>query len=197
MDSLRHKNNMVWLDMEMTGLDAEKEGIIEMATFVTDGDLNVLAEGPNLVVHQPLRLLKKMDDWNKTQHSKSGLLELVKNSKISVRQAERRTLEFLKDCCLEGKAPLCGNAIDQDRRFLIKYMPRLNAFLHYRNIDVSTLKALVSRWYRKNKQTPKKKDAHRALDDVRESLEELRFYRKTYFKRGVKRKADKAAQAVS
>ena len=187
---------MVWLDMEMTGLDAEKEGIIEIATLVTDGDLNLLSEGPNLVVHQPLSLLKKMDEWNKTQHGKSGLLELVKKSKISVRQAERQTLEFLKTYCLEGKAPLCGNAIDQDRRFLIKYMPKLNAFLHYRNIDVSTLKALVARWYRKNKKTPKKKDEHRALDDVRESLAELRFYRKSYFKRGMKKKTEKIAQAV-
>ena len=195
MATLKNKNNLVWVDLEMTGLDPDKEKIIEIATIVTDNQLHILAEGPNLVIHQPLKLLRKMDDWNKTQHGKSGLLELVKNSKISVKQAERQTLEFLKPYCFEGKAPLCGNSIDQDRRFLIKTMPKLNKFLHYRNVDVSTIKALVARWYRKNKNLPKKNEGHRALDDVRESLEELRFYRKTYFKRGLKKKSEKAVQA--
>lgn len=173
---------MVWIDMEMTGLDPEKEGIIEIATIVTDKQLNVLAEGPELVVHQPLKLLKKMDAWNQKQHKKSGLIEAVKKSKVTVRQAEKKTLDFVKEHCVAGKATLCGNAVYHDRRFLVKYMPKLNAFLHYRLVDVSTVKGLIRRWFPKNKELPKKGDAHRALADIRESIEELRFYKETYFK---------------
>ena len=168
--------------MEMTGLDPEKEGIIEVASIVTNADLEILAEGPNLVIHQPLKLLKAMDEWNQKQHKKSGLIDLVNTSKITVRQAEKQTLEFIKQYCIPGKSTLCGNAVYHDRRFIIKYMPKLDAFLHYRLVDVTTVKVLVSRWYPKNKDLPKKKDAHRALDDIRESIEELRFYRKHYFR---------------
>lgn len=177
-----HKDNLVWMDLEMTGLDLEKERIIEIATIITDGDLRILAEGPNLVIHQKPKLLKAMDDWNRTQHSKSGLIELVKTSKISEEEAETLTLDFVKKYCLEKKSPLCGNSIHHDRRFLIKYMPRLSDYLHYRHIDVSTVRALVERWYPKNRNAPKKKDAHRAITDLKESIEELRFLRKTYFR---------------
>jgi len=181
-----HKHNMVWLDCEMTGLDPEKEGIIEIATIITDGDLNILEEGPNLIIHQPLRLLKKMDEWNTTQHTKSGLVDAIKKSKVKAKDAERETLAFITKYCQPQKAPLCGNSIHHDRRFLIKYMPVLNAFLHYRNVDVSTIKAIVDRWYTKNKDLPKKKENHRALDDVRESIRELKFYRETYFRETAK-----------
>ena len=173
---------MVWMDMEMTGLDPNRDGIIEIATLITDGELNILAEGPDLVVHQSPKLLKGMDEWNQTHHQKSGLLDAVKISRISLKKAEHLTLNFVKEFCLPQKAPLCGNSIHHDRRFLIRYMPHLNAYLHYRHVDVSTLKALVDRWYPKNKNLPKKKDSHRALADIRESVEELKFYRKTYFK---------------
>jgi len=178
----KNKNHMVWMDLEMTGLDPEKESIIEIATIVTDGELNVLEMGPELVIHQPPKLLNAMDDWNKLHHSKSGLLEQVRASKIKVPKAEKMTLEFIKEYCYEKKAPLCGNSIHHDRRFLIKYMPGLNDYLHYRNVDVTTVKSLIDRWYPKNKDKPEKKENHRALDDVLESIEELRFLRKTYFK---------------
>jgi oligoribonuclease len=176
----QHKN-LIWLDMEMTGLNPEKEVIIEMATIITDGDLNILAEGPNLVIRQPAKYLKAMDEWNTNQHTKSGLVDAVRKSRVTIAAAEKKMLAFIKEFCLPGKSPLCGNSIHHDRRFVIKYMPKLNAYLHYRHIDVSTIKGLIDRWYPKHKDLPKKSDAHRALDDVRESIEELRFYRKTYF----------------
>lgn len=182
---MQHKNNLVWLDMEMTGLDPYKEGILEIATIVTDSSLNILGEGPNLVVHQPAKLLKGMDEWNQNQHGQSGLIEAVRKSKISVKTAERKTLAFLKKYCLEGKSPLCGNSVHHDRRFMIRYMPALHRFLHYRIIDVSTVKELARRWYpeRKLKKLPSKNSTHRALDDVRESIEELKGLRKLFFKR--------------
>ncbi len=201
MKQPQQKSNLVWLDMEMTGLDPEKEGIIEMALIVTDSDLKVIAEGPNLVVHQPERLLKKMDPWNKKQHGSSGLTEAVRQSKITVKAAEKAALEFLKQYCVEGKSPLCGNSVHHDRRFLIKYMPALNRFLHYRIIDVSTIKELVGRWYPagKLKKLPDKKNAHRALGDILESIEELRLLRKKFFKRpektGTGPKADQSPTA--
>ena len=176
------RGNMVWMDMEMTGLDPEKEGIIEIASIVTDKHLNILAEGPNLVIRQPLKLLKKMDAWNQKHHKKSGLIDEVKSSKITVKQAEKATLNFIKQYCIPGKAILCGNTIYQDRRFLIQHMRKLDRFLHYRLIDVSTIKELVRRWYPKDKQLPKKDSSHRALADIRESIGELRFYKETYFK---------------
>jgi len=182
MTNLKNKKNMIWIDLEMTGLDPEKDRIIEIASIVTNADLEILAEGPNLVIRQPLKTLSAMDEWNQKHHSKSGLLDLVKTSKITVKQAERQTLEFVKQYCIPKKSTLCGNAIYHDRRFIIKHMPKLEAFLHYRMVDVTTVKVLVSRWYPKNKDLPKKKDAHRALNDIRESIEELRFYRKHYFR---------------
>ncbi len=186
MSEIKNKNNLVWIDMEMTGLDPEKERIIEVAVIVTDGEIRVVAEGPDIVIRQPLKILKAMDDWNQKQHKKSGLLEEVKKSKWTVKKAEREILNFLKIYCVRGKTILCGSSIHHDRRFILKYMPRLNKFLHYRHIDVSTLKALIERWYPKNKGLPKKSDSHRALADIRESIEELRFYRETYFKPAAK-----------
>ena len=176
------KNHFVWIDLEMTGLNPEKECIIEIATIVTDSELNILGEGPNLVIHQPQKILDQMDAWNQKQHAKSGLIQKVKSSKVTIKKAEARTLAFIKKYCPPGKSPLCGNSIDHDRRFIIKYMPKLAAYLHYRNIDVSTIKTLVKRWYLKNKELPKKSESHRSLADIRESIEELQFYRKAYFK---------------
>lgn len=173
---------MVWMDMEMTGLDPEKEGIIEMATIITDKDLNILAEGPVLVIHQPERLLKAMDDWNQKQHKKSGLVDEVKKSKITTKKAEKLTLDFIKEFCYPGKSPLCGNGIHHDRRFIIKHMPKLSSYLHYRIVDVSSLKYVINNWYPKNKALPKKSENHRAFSDIRESIDELRFYRQHYFK---------------
>ena len=176
------KRNLVWIDLEMTGLDPEKERIIEIATVITDGDIQIVAEGPSLVIHQSDRLLKKMDAWNQKQHARSGLIGRVRASEVTMRQAERETLAFIKEYCPAKTSPLCGNSVHHDRRFLIRYMPRLNDYLHYRNIDVSTVKALVQRWYPKAKDEPKKKDAHLALMDVKESIEELKFLRQTFFK---------------
>ena len=183
MGHLKHKNNMVWIDMEMTGLDPEKEGIIEVATIITNCNLEILAEGPNLVVHQTRKLLKGMDSWNQKQHAKSGLAEAVLKSKVTVKQAEKATLDFIKQYCYPGKSSLCGNAVYHDRRFIIKYMPKIDKFLHYRLVDVTTVKLLSSYWYPKDKAVaPKKAESHRALDDIRESIEELRFYRENFFK---------------
>lgn len=174
--------HIVWMDLEMTGLDPERERIIEMATLVTDGDLNVVAEGPELVIHQDDALLEAMDEWNTTHHGESGLTERVRTSTTTEAEAERLTLEFVREHCRERLAPLAGNSIHQDRRFLVKYMPALDAYLHYRNVDVSTVKELVRRWYpRQHAAAPAKKEAHRALDDIRESIEELRYYRASVF----------------
>lgn len=173
--------NLIWIDLEMTGLDPEKEKIIEIATIVTDGQLNILEEGPELVIHQPASILDAMDDWNKKQHAKSGLVEKVKRSKITVAEAERQTLDFVKKYCSPNTAPLCGNSIHHDRRFIIKYMPELDKFLHYRHIDVTSVKALVQRWYPKPKSYPKKKETHRALADIQESIKELNFLKEHYF----------------
>jgi len=181
MATRKSNDNLVWIDLEMTGLDPEKEKIIEIATLVTDGELNLLATGPRFVIHQPPRILKAMDEWNQKQHKKSGLIEEVVNSKLSVGEAEERTFEFISRYCYEKKSPLCGNAVHHDRRFLIQYMPQIHEYLHYRHIDVSTLKTVVALWYPKAKEIPKKKGAHRALDDILESIEELKFYRKNFF----------------
>lgn len=182
MATLKSKNNLVWMDLEMTGLEPEEERIIEIATVITDNQLHILAEGPSLVIHQSPSVLKRMDAWNLKHHKKSGLLEEVAASKVSVKEAEEKTLEFVKEYCILKKSPLCGNSVHHDRRFLIKYMPKLNDYLHYRLIDVSTVKFLVKGWYPKDKNQPKKKKNHRALQDVRESIEELEYYRKHYFK---------------
>ncbi|AZT84646.1 oligoribonuclease [Marinobacter sp. NP-4(2019)] len=175
-------NNLVWIDLEMTGLDPEKEKIIEMATIVTDSELNLVAEGPVIAIHQPDSLLNAMDEWCTKTHGESGLTQRVKDSKVSEREAEQATIEFLKQHVEPGKSPLCGNSIGQDRRFLVKYMPELEGFFHYRNLDVSTIKELARRWRPDVLAGVKKKGSHLALDDIRDSINELRHYRETFFK---------------
>lgn len=176
---------MVWMDLEMTGLDPDKELIIEIATLVTDGELNILEEGPCLAIKQSNAILSRMDAWNTTTHQASGLTERVMNSKISCRDAEMATLDFIKKYCRSETAPLCGNSIGQDRRFLVRYMKELHDFLHYRSVDVTTIKELVKRWYPKGPKFPKKSGAHLASIDVKESLEELIFFREHYFTNGL------------
>ncbi len=166
----------------MTGLDPEVDRIIEIATIVTDSKLNVLEEGPVLVIQQDQALFDGMDEWNTTHHTASGLLDRIKADGVSEEYAERETLEFIKRFVEPGKAPLCGNSIGQDRRFLVKYMVDLEAHLHYRNIDVSTVKELALRWHPGIVGQIKKQGNHRAIDDIRESIEELRFYRDNFLK---------------
>ena len=173
--------NMVWMDLEMTGLDPDLEVIIEIASLVTDYDLNILAEGPCLAIHQNDEILARMDAWNQKHHNASGLVERVRKSKITNDEASRQTLEFIKQYCPENTAPLCGNSISQDRKFLCKYMNELHNYLHYRSVDVTSIKELVRRWYPNGPKLPRKSDSHMALTDVRESLSELIFYRKEYF----------------
>lgn len=175
------KNLLVWMDLEMTGLEPDRDTIIEIATLVTDGALNIVAEGPELVIRQDASLFDKMDDWNREHHTKSGLWQKVVSSNVSLADAERQTVEFLKAHMGPKESPLCGNSVWQDRRFLVRYMPTLEAYLHYRLVDVSTIKELATRWY-PNVKFAKAKGSHRALDDIRESLDELRFYRETFFK---------------
>ena len=172
------QNRLIWIDLEMTGLEPEHDVIIEIATLVTDEQLNILAEGPVLAVHQAENVLAGMDEWNQTHHSASGLLERVRTSVHSMADAEQLTLDFLKQWSDKRSSPICGNSICQDRRFLARHMPTLEAFFHYRNLDVSTLKELARRWY---PDVPKfeKAGTHRALDDIRASLDELRYYRET------------------
>ena len=168
------KQNLIWIDLEMTGLDPEKERIIEIATIVTDGDLNTLAEGPVIAVHQSDELLNAMDEWCTKTHSENGLTERVRASTVSEREAELQTIEFLKEYVGAGVSPICGNTIGQDRRFLVKYMPELEAYFHYRNLDVSTLKELAMRWNPKILKGFEKKNTHLAMDDIRESIAELK-----------------------
>lgn len=175
----RNADHLIWLDMEMSGLDPAVCVPLEIATLVTDSELNVLAEGPDLVIYQPDAVLDAMDQWNTEHHGASGLTEAVRRSPVSCEDAEALTLSFLKDWTEPGRSPLCGNSIGQDRRFLRRYMPRLDAHFHYRVIDISTLKELARRWY--GVKPPPKKEAHRALDDIKESLAELRFYREHLF----------------
>lgn len=176
------EKNLVWLDLEMTGLDPETCAIIEIATIVTDSQLNVLAEGPALAIHQPESVLDKMDPWCVEQHGKSGLTQRVRESRVCLLEAQARTVEFLARWCAPGKSPLCGNTIGQDRRFLVKYMPVLHDFFHYRSIDVSTVKELVQRWYPESKYVYTKSKQHEALADIRESIAELTHYRRTVFR---------------
>ncbi|MBW7470593.1 oligoribonuclease [Marinobacter sp. M216] len=175
-------DRLVWIDLEMTGLDPEKERIIEMATIITDSELNVVAEGPVIAVHQPDSLLDSMDEWCTNTHGASGLTKRVKESSIDEAEAEKQTLEFLQQYLESGKSPLCGNSIGQDRRFLVKYMPKLESFFHYRNLDVSTVKELARRWRPDVLAGVKKQGSHLALDDIRDSINELRHYRDTFFK---------------
>ncbi len=172
--------NLIWIDLEMTGLDPDTDLIIEIATVITDKDLNILSEGPALAVHQPEAALLAMDDWNQKHHGESGLISRVRESKISAEAAEEMTIAFLKEWVPERTSPMCGNTIGQDRRFLVRYMPKLEAYFHYRSIDVSTLKELAARWAPELKDRFKKETKHQALADVVESIEELRFYRERF-----------------
>lgn len=174
---------LVWMDLEMTGLDPDRDRIIEIAALITNGELEVVAEGPNLVVHQPDELLAAMDEWNTQHHGESGLTERVRASTVSEQQAEQAVLAFLSEHCEPRTAPLAGNSVHQDRRFLRRYMPSVDEFLHYRLVDVSTVKELGRRWYPEAyARRPPKNATHRALDDIRESIEELRYYRQAFFK---------------
>ena len=175
-------NNLIWIDLEMTGLDTQNDLIIEIATIVTDSDLNELAEGPMLAIHQSDEVMGGMDEWNTNQHGKSGLTERVKNSTLTVQDAEHKTLEFLRKYIPKGASPMCGNSICQDRRFMARLMPELEDYFLYRNLDVSTLKELAKRWSPDVAKGVVKSGAHLALDDTRDSINELRHYREHFIK---------------
>ncbi|CAH0542879.1 oligoribonuclease [Vibrio marisflavi] len=173
--------NLIWIDLEMTGLNPETHKIIEIATIVTDKELNILAEGPVLAIHQDEKELDKMDDWCTRTHTGSGLVDRVRASKVSTQQAMQETLEFLEKWVPQGKSPICGNSVGQDRKFLLKHMPELDSYFHYRVIDVSTIKELTRRWKADVVDGFSKQGTHLALDDIRESIAELSYYRKTIF----------------
>jgi oligoribonuclease len=173
---------LVWIDLEMTGLEPDKERIIEVATLITDAQLNVVAEGPVIAVKQPDSLLAGMDEWNQKTHGESGLVARVKASTIETKEAERQTLDFLRQYVVAGSSPMCGNSIHQDRRFLEREMPDLWAFFHYRNLDVSTVKELAKRWNPGALVGFKKQNAHLAMDDIKESIAELAHYRSTFLR---------------
>jgi oligoribonuclease len=174
--------NLIWIDLEMTGLDTSRDAIIEIATIVTDKQLEILAEGPVLAIHQPDEVLEAMDEWNTRQHNASGLVERVRTSGIDAREAERQTLDFVSRYVEKSYSPMCGNSICQDRRFMARLMPELEAFFSYRNLDVSTLKELARRWAPAVASGFNKQGAHLALDDIRESIAELRYYREHIMK---------------
>ena len=180
-----NSSNLIWIDLEMTGLNPEVDRIIEMATIVTDSDLNVLAEGPVYAIHQPQSLLDQMDDWNTKHHNESGLVARVQESVFTEQMAEKGMLEFLRKYVPEGKSPMCGNSIWQDRRFLSRFMPELEKFFHYRMIDVSTLKELALRWAPKVYGGLQKESRHLALEDIRDSVNELKYYREKLLNQGV------------
>ncbi|MCB1759466.1 MAG: oligoribonuclease [Gammaproteobacteria bacterium] len=175
-------SNLIWIDLEMTGLDTQRDRIIEIATVVTDGELNILAEGPILAIRQPSEVMQAMDEWNTRQHGGSGLTARVLQSEIDEQEAERRTLEFVAEYVPEGSSPICGNSICQDRRFLARSMPRLEAYFHYRNLDVSTLKELAKRWAPDIADGVVKSGRHLAMDDIRDSINELRHYREHFLR---------------
>lgn len=175
-------DNLIWIDLEMTGLDPDRDVIIEIATVVTDKHLNILAEGPVMAVHQSDAILATMDDWNQQHHGQSGLIQRVKDSIITAAEAEAQTLAFLTQWVPANASPICGNSICQDRRFLYRYMPKLEVYFHYRNLDVSTVKELAARWAPQIKDGFSKTSSHRAMDDIIESIEELKYYRQHFFK---------------
>ncbi|HBO1100281.1 TPA: oligoribonuclease [Pseudomonas aeruginosa] len=179
---MQNPQNLIWIDLEMTGLDPDRDVIIEMATIVTDSDLNTLAEGPVIAIHQPEEILAGMDEWNTRQHGQSGLTQRVRESTVSMAEAEAQTLAFLEQWVPKRSSPICGNSICQDRRFLYRRMPRLEGYFHYRNLDVSTLKELAARWAPQVRESFKKGNTHLALDDIRESIAELRHYRDHFIK---------------
>lgn len=175
------QQHLIWIDLEMTGLDPLHDRIIEIATLVTDSDLNIIAEGPQLVVHQSDALLDSMDEWCTNQHGKSGLTQRVRESQISEEQAEQETLAFLREHVAKGASPMCGNSIGQDRRFLDRYMPELEAYFHYRNLDVSSVKELARRWRPDVLKGVVKQGSHLAMDDIKDSVNELAHYREHFF----------------
>jgi oligoribonuclease len=179
---MKAADNLIWIDLEMTGLDTLNDSIIEIATVVTDAQLNILAEGPVVAIYQSDETLQKMDKWNQKQHKKTGLVDRVRSSTVNEVEAEAKTLEFLKTYVSPQESPMCGNSICQDRRFLSRCMPRLEKFFHYRNLDVSTLKELARRWKPEVFAGVKKNNTHLALEDIRDSIEELRYYRQYFFK---------------
>jgi oligoribonuclease len=179
---MQDSSNLIWIDLEMTGLDTTSDRIIEIATIVTDGQLNILAEGPVLAIHQPDDILQAMDEWNTRQHGGSGLTERVRQSTLDERAAEQQTIEFLSKYVPQNTSPMCGNSICQDRRFMARCMPELERYFHYRNLDVSTIKELAIRWSPVVARGFKKGSTHLALDDTRDSIRELQYYREYFFK---------------
>lgn len=179
---MQNPQNLIWIDLEMTGLEPDRDVIIEMATIVTDSELNVLAEGPVIAIHQSDEMLAGMDEWNTRTHGQSGLTERVRQSTIDTAAAEAQTLAFLEQWVPKGKSPICGNSIGQDRRFLYRYMPNLEDYFHYRYLDVSTLKILAGLWAPQVRDSFHKQGSHQALDDIRESIAELRHYREHFLK---------------
>ena len=174
--------NLIWIDLEMTGLDTQNDSIIEIATIVTDAHLNILAEGPMIAIHQSDSMLAGMDEWNQRQHGHSGLIERVRASQYDEAQAEAETLAFLEKHVPSGKSPMCGNSICQDRRFMARCMPKLEEWFHYRNLDVSTLKELANRWSPDMAKKYRKESKHLALDDIKDSIEELCYYREHFLR---------------
>lgn len=179
---MSRKDNLIWIDLEMTGLDPDNDYIIEIATIVTDANLNVLAEGPSLIIHQPDAVMDNMNEWCVRQHGQSGLTQRVRESIVTEREAEQQTIEFLAEYVDKGASPICGNSIGQDRRFLNRYMPELESYFHYRNLDVSTIKELARRWKPELLSNFTKQGSHLAMDDIRDSIAELQHYRANFFK---------------
>ncbi|MEP1473124.1 MAG: oligoribonuclease [Halieaceae bacterium] len=179
---MQNASNLVWVDLEMTGLDPDADVVIEIATIVTDSDLNTLAEGPVIAIKQPDAVLNSMDEWNTTHHNRSGLVDRVKASQYDEDKAVSETISFLDQWVPANASPMCGNTICQDRRFMARHLPKLEAWFHYRNLDVSTLKILMQRWRPELESGFSKSGAHLALDDIRESIEEMRYYREHFLR---------------
>ena len=177
---MQNAKNLAWLDMEMTGLNPDTDRIIEVAMIITDSDLNILAQSEVLVIHQPDSIIDHMDKWNTTTHTRTGLVDKVKASTLTETEAEEKLLAFISEWIPEKASPMCGNSIHQDRRFMVRYMPQLEAYFHYRNLDVSTLKELARRWNPAILKGISKKGAHQALDDIKESIEEMAYYREHF-----------------